>query len=81
MTKEPDSKTPSGTDAKSLPTESLPTDAEIEATAERLGTNWLKGPTRTTAGASSFHQIVQNLPLGRAHAVSVEVKRPPKRRA
>ena len=74
MSKESDRKT-------SPAAESLPTDAEIEATAERLGANWLKGPSRATAGASSFHQVVQNLPLGRAHAVSVEIKRPPKRQA
>jgi hypothetical protein len=58
---------------------SLPTDAEIEVAAERLGLNWLQGSSRPYGAGAS--QIVQSLAHGRAHAVSVEIKRPPRRRA
>ncbi|MFI5022051.1 MAG: hypothetical protein ACHQRJ_10430 [Alphaproteobacteria bacterium] len=58
---------------------SLPTEAEIEVAAERLGLNWLRGSSRAFGGGAS--QIVQSLAHGRAHAVSVEIKRPPRRRA
>jgi hypothetical protein len=63
------------------PIEAVPTDAEIEAAAERLDPNWLKGSSRQHATAPGGHLIVQNLPHGRAHAVSVEIKRAPKRRS
>jgi len=58
---------------------SLPTDAEIEVAAERLGLNWLGGSSRAFGAGAS--KIVQSLAHGRAHAVSVEIKRPPRRRA
>ena len=76
MPKDPNSGTSAVSDAGSIPT-----DAEIEAAAERLDPSWLKGPTRPAAGQSNSHRVVQSLPLGRAHSVAVEVKRPPKRRA
>ena len=62
-----------------IPAGTVPTDAEIDAATERLGADWLRSPARThTAGSS---QIVQNLARGRAHAVTVEIKRPPRQHA
>ena len=61
------------------PAGTVPTDAEIDAATERLGADWLRTPARPHAAGSS--QIVQNLARGRAHAVTVEVKRPPRQHA
>jgi hypothetical protein len=88
MPKDQDSKTPAEIAAEApieapieAPVEAVPTDAEIEAAAERLDPNWLKGSSKPHATAPGGHLIVQNLPHGRAHAVSVEIKRAPKRRS
>lgn len=58
------------------PAASAPTDEEIEAAAGRLNPNWLRRDPQHGAGAG---QIVQSLARGRAHAVTVEIKRPPRR--
>ena len=57
--------------------DTVPTDAEIEAAAERLGPRWLETAARLKAGSVS--RIVQSLAHGRSHAVTVEVKRAPRR--
>ena len=57
------------------PAGGLPTDAEIEAAADRLGADWLRGSSRPHAAGPG--RIVQNLARGRAHSVTVEVRRLP----
>ncbi len=59
------------------PADPVPTDAEIEAAAERLGPGWLQGAPRPRAAGASL--VVQSLARGRSHAVTVEVKRPARR--
>lgn len=59
------------------PTDPVPTDAEIEAAAERLGPGWLQGAPRPRAAGASL--VVQSLARGRSHAVTVELKRPARR--
>jgi hypothetical protein len=73
------SKDPNDKKDGAAPASSVPTDAEIDAATERLGADWLRSPARPHAGGSS--QIVQNLARGRAHAVTVEIKRPPRQHA
>ncbi|MGO8865761.1 MAG: hypothetical protein ACLQME_04585, partial [Alphaproteobacteria bacterium] len=59
------------------PADPVPTDAEIEAAAERLGPGWLQGAPRPRAAGASL--VVQSLARGRSHAVTVELKRPARR--
>ncbi len=61
------------------PASGLPTDEEIEAAADRLGADWLRGAARPHAAGAS--RIVQNLAHGRAHPVTVEIRRLPQRPA
>jgi len=74
MDKEEDSKRKRSVAA---PADPVPTDAEIEAAAERLGPGWLQGAPRPRAAGASL--VVQSLARGRSHAVTVEVKRPARR--
>lgn len=55
----------------------VPTDAEIEAAAQRLGSNWARSGARSPAGRAG--QIRQSLAHGRSRTVAVEIKRPPRR--
>ena len=55
----------------------VPTDAEIDAAAERLSLTWVRpAPRSYTIGTS---QIRQSLAHGRSHPVALEIKRSPRR--
>jgi len=55
------------------PVNSTPTDAEIDAAAERLSLTWVH-PTRRSHSTGTS-QIQQSLARGRSHAVALEIKR------
>jgi len=58
-------------------TNPIPTNAEIEAAAERLSPTWVhSAPRSPTPGARQIHL---SLARGRSHTVAVEIKRSPRR--
>jgi len=68
------------TTPRGAPTYSVPTDSEIEAAAEKLRENW-KNPSAPKAHPrpAATSRTQQSLASGRTHAVTVEVKRTPRR--
>ena len=59
------------------PPNPVPTDGDIDLAVERLNANWTQTSQRPRN--SSGGHVVQTLARGRAHVVTVEVKRPPGR--
>ncbi len=60
-----------------VPAEPVPTDVEIDSAVERLSPEWARAVARPhNAGAS---HVIQRLAHGRSHAVTLEIKRSPRK--